>query len=326
MGRKDQNKNSRGGGSKGGIRKNRNGIAVLEGHTNFYDLFSAEGSDEQRETLENKKHKTEQFDNANLKRHGEKYVKSINDDGQRDDLDCSGPDNRDDGEKSEWTRVAASCDKVISHKEIHFPPKRAGSQHPTHKNQAIEGMDGEADLEEKLRRQKKDKHGIPFLDGLGSLFRFFKDGKNTKQRKEHEEAEISDAPFPILLASSLKGKGETAMLREKSDKVLPTPIPLKKRLKRYPPPQQELDLHGLTAEKAKSRTESWVRRLWRNGFFTVRIIVGKGLHSEFGAVLPDVVEDLMVQLKQDGVVLWFEWERKQKSRSGALIVYLKRFD
>ena len=318
MTRKDQNRKRKGGGGKAGIRKNRNGIAVLEGSTNFYDLFS----DEQLETTPHKKYESEQFCDSDQKSVGVRHVKSIDDD-PRDDLDYRGPDN---GDESQWTRVAASCDKILSHKEISFPPKRADSQHPTRQNQAIEGMGGEVDLEEEIRHQNRDKHGIPFLDGLGSLFRFFKDGKSNKQHKKHKETEISDAPFPTLLASSLKGKGETAMLREKSDKVLPTPIPLKKRLKRYPPPQQELDLHGLTAAKAKSRTELWVRRLWRNGFFTVRIIVGKGLHSEFGAVLPDVVEDLMVRLKQDGVVLWFEWDGKQKSRSGALIVYLKRFD
>jgi len=60
--------------------------------------------------------------------------------------------------------------------------------------------------------------------------------------------------------------------------------------------------------------------------FTLRVVVGRGLHSEFGAVLPHVVEDLLVRLKRDGVVLWFEWDRKIKSHSGSLVVYLNQFD
>ncbi len=58
----------------------------------------------------------------------------------------------------------------------------------------------------------------------------------------------------------------------------------------------------------------------------MRLIVGKGRHSKMGPVLPDVIEDLVVAMKKQGVVLWFEWDKKSKSRSGALIVYLKQFD
>ena len=101
---------------------------------------------------------------------------------------------------------------------------------------------------------------------------------------------------------------------------------LKKRLKRYPPPEKQLDLHGLTGAEADVQAETYLRHSWRNGFFTLRLVVGRGLHSEAGAVLPHVVEDLLVRLKRDGVVLWFEWDRKQKFRSGAVIVYLNQFD
>jgi len=31
-----------------------------------------------------------------------------------------------------------------------------------------------------------------------------------------------------------------------------------------------------------------------------------------------------LKLKKEGVVLWFEWDKKFKSRSGAVIVYLKQ--
>ncbi len=59
---------------------------------------------------------------------------------------------------------------------------------------------------------------------------------------------------------------------------------------------------------------------------TIRIIVGKGLHSELGAVLPDVVGDVVKEMKREGQVLFFEWDKKKKTNSGAVIVYIKQFD
>jgi hypothetical protein len=56
--------------------------------------------------------------------------------------------------------------------------------------------------------------------------------------------------------------------------------------------------------------------------WTLRIIVGKGLHSENGPVLPDVVEDTLSALQREGVVLAFRWEGRSKRRSGSVIVYL----
>ena len=112
---------------------------------------------------------------------------------------------------------------------------------------------------------------------------------------------------------------------EKRDKTVPAPVPLKKRLKRYPPPQKILDLHGDTASTAELKAETYIRTCKRNGIFTLRIVVGRGLHSQWGPVLPDIIEDLLIKLKKQDIVLWFNWDRKKKSRSGSLIVYLKQF-
>ncbi|SMC35406.1 Smr domain-containing protein [Desulfocicer vacuolatum DSM 3385] len=178
--------------------------------------------------------------------------------------------------------------------------------------------DQEGDLPKKSRPIPRDRHGLPFLDKSSHLSDLFRVSKT----EENEP----DENFSELLESSLKGKNQDLLLREKRDREPPRPVPLKKRLKRYPPPQNQLDLHGFTAMEAQSRTESYLRHSWRNGFFTLRVVVGKGLHSESGAVLPHVVEDLLVRLKRDGVVLWFEWDQKVKAHSGAVIVYLNQFD
>lgn len=166
----------------------------------------------------------------------------------------------------------------------------------------------------KKRDMKRDRHGIPFLDGGGSLSQMFNDAASADEEERFSE----------LLETVLKGKNRESMLREKSDRLPPEPVPLKKKLKRYPPPQEEMDLHGYTAKEAESRTESYLRSCWRSGLFTVQIIVGRGLHSPYGAVLPDVIEDLLIRLKQEGVLLWFEWDRRTKTQSGAAIAYLKQ--
>lgn len=187
----------------------------------------------------------------------------------------------------------------------------------------INGKDGSGDaaVTEAPKPVIRDRHGLPFLDKDQHLSDVFKVSENEAEMPP-EEVEI----FSELLESSLKGKNQDALLREKRDRLPAAPVPLKKRLKRYPPPEKQLDLHGLTATEADAQAETYLRHSWRNGFFTLRLVVGKGLHSEAGAVLPHVVEDLLVRLKRDGVVLWFEWDKKQKSRSGAVIVYLNQFD
>ncbi len=167
------------------------------------------------------------------------------------------------------------------------------------------------------RSNPNDRNGLPILSRSKSLSRLFSD--KAASRTEEEE------DFPTLLEQSLRGKNEAALLREKREKNRPDPVPLKKRLKRYPPPEEELDLHGDTAARALVRSESFIRTAWKAGRFTLTIVVGRGLHSEFGAVLPNVVEDLLVRFKKEGVVLWFEWDRKRKSQSGAVIVYLRQF-
>jgi DNA-nicking Smr family endonuclease len=102
----------------------------------------------------------------------------------------------------------------------------------------------------------------------------------------------------------------------------PRRLTLKERLRRYPAPQAQLDLHGATALEARQRTEVFMRSARTDGLFTVRVIVGKGLHSEGGAVLPDVIEELLLALKRTGTVLTYRWEKDIKRKSGAVIVYL----
>jgi DNA-nicking Smr family endonuclease len=95
-------------------------------------------------------------------------------------------------------------------------------------------------------------------------------------------------------------------------------------LKQYPPPESELDLHGLTGPEAEQRTASFIAVARQKGVQTLRIITGKGLHSQGPAVLPDVVEQLLSELKRAKAIVSFRWEKKEKQKSGAVLVYLPR--
>ncbi|MEN8257722.1 MAG: Smr/MutS family protein [Thermodesulfobacteriota bacterium] len=91
----------------------------------------------------------------------------------------------------------------------------------------------------------------------------------------------------------------------------------------YPPPQETLDLHGCTAQEAEDKTRHFIEDARHRGIRTLRVITGKGLHSPGGlAVLPDIIEQKLTLLKKEGGIVAFSWERKVKSKSGALHVYL----
>jgi DNA-nicking Smr family endonuclease len=149
-----------------------------------------------------------------------------------------------------------------------------------------------------------DKNGMPLLDAQS-------------KKKLLQDENIED--FETLLAQSFIQKTSSLLTTSR-------PMPVIKRIKRYPPVEIQLDLHGCTSMQAQAKVRSFIQNSKQQGYFTVRIIVGKGRHSLMGPVLPDVVHDLVVTMKKEGSVLWFEWDQKNKARSGALIVYIKQFD
>lgn len=177
------------------------------------------------------------------------------------------------------------------------------------------------------RKPLKDKHGIPILKEREDYSGFFLDENEPDKTGESiEKLFREEEEFARMLDESLGGKEGAVLLREKKDNMVKSkPLTLKQRIKRYPSPQGQLDLHGFTAMKADQRAESYLRSSYKAGTYTVRIIVGKGLHSKEGAVLPDVVEDRLIRLKNEKVVLAWEWENKTKSKSGAVIAYLNNY-
>ncbi|MFC2146132.1 Smr/MutS family protein [Acidobacteriota bacterium] len=159
---------------------------------------------------------------------------------------------------------------------------------------------------------KTDKKGFRVLTDEHDLYQLFGEKKKSQQED-----------FGRIFEESQQDKRQQLLLQEKkkiSNEI--TAVTVSERIKTYPAPQVELDLHGNTAVEAEKRTEAFIENARREKIRTVRIIVGKGLHSEGKAVLPDMVEEKIIRLKRKNWLLGFEWEKKDKSKSGALILYL----
>jgi len=176
-------------------------------------------------------------------------------------------------------------------------------------------------LKEKKDGSRINKHGLPFIEDYESRFLPVQDaggdGPKENTLAEPGPPEIEGEDFARLLVESLKEK--------KIPRHIPKPMPLKRRLKRYPPPEAAIDLHGFTAVGAELKARSFITTAKLQGFFTLRIVVGRGLHSQDGPVLPHVVEDLLKAFKKDNIVLSYEWEGRKKHKSGSVLVYLKQF-
>ena len=175
---------------------------------------------------------------------------------------------------------------------------------------------GKAAREDSCRRasQKVSKKAIRILTEQDDLLELFTGEKSGGKSREN---------FSEMLEQSLSDNHVQTFIDEKNDDISPKPpLTTIQTIKKYPAPQDELDLHGYTAAEAESKAESFIRNARQNGLQTLRIIVGKGLHSEGRAVLPDVIEDKVVLLKKSKLVLTFTWESHAKRKSGAMIVYL----
>lgn len=127
--------------------------------------------------------------------------------------------------------------------------------------------------------------------------------------------------FGEELKKNLGKQDMGSILKEKAESGKP-PLSEREKLKFYPPPQDELDLHGNTGAEAERRTAAFIRTTTSLRLRTVRIITGKGLHSDGPAVLPDVVEIKLKELKGENRIFAFVWEKKEKHKSGSVMVYL----
>jgi len=137
----------------------------------------------------------------------------------------------------------------------------------------------------------------------------------------HAKGENSPGSFIDALATGIPAATLAEVLTEKEDQ--PTSgLLLQEMLRNSPLPQEQIDLHGCTAAEAEIKTENFLTRSRRDHLQTVLVITGKGLHSSDGSVLKDVIETRLKIMKNAGTILAYLWEKKNREKSGAILVYL----
>ena len=177
----------------------------------------------------------------------------------------------------------------------------------------------------KKKKRKSRRYSEPDVDTKG--FKIITDkhdlhalfGGETDNRNDDEE------DFAKMFEESQTDSFQIHLMENKkrSEKSNDTgSLTASQKIKLYPDPEIVLDLHGYTAAEAEEATEAFIRKAQKKNVRTVRLITGKGLHSEGKAVLPDVVERKILELKRKKQLLGYRWEKKDKRKSGAVIAFL----
>lgn len=187
-----------------------------------------------------------------------------------------------------------------------------------------------ADIKEQIRRKQQEKHAKRLAK---------RTKKSEKSESVKQKFQITKSGIPLLsqhhdfteLFKVSEHKTESRTKELSWEEVLlqkeevfseEKPVTVQERLKQYPEPNEELDLHGCTGAQAVIRTEAFIFNAIKQKLKTVRVVVGKGLHSEGKAVLKEVIEDKLARMRQEGIIFNFRWEKERKLKSGAIIVYL----
>jgi len=164
---------------------------------------------------------------------------------------------------------------------------------------------------------QQNRHGLPVVsrqEDLAALFGVA--GEDPAVQESFAEAfsggyADEGQAFELLQRQDDGGRGQRSV-----------PAAAKRSLQKLTP-EAELDLHGLNARQAETRTDAFVRAARHKGLRLVLIITGRGLHSPGRmAVLPGAVENRLRELKTEGLVRSFVWEKRTREESGALLVTL----
>lgn len=169
-------------------------------------------------------------------------------------------------------------------------------------------------MAKKKSAKSKTKHGFAILSDRDDLETLWSAEKNKFNKGDD---------FAGMFEESLKDSRQIDLLQEKKETpLIEPPLSKKELLKEYPPVQKILDLHGHTGQEAYTAAGEFIQQSKENGLKTLLIIVGKGHHSNGEPVIPGIVEQLLFALKRKGIVLEFEWEKKDKRKSGSAKVFL----
>ena len=189
--------------------------------------------------------------------------------------------------------------------------------------EVIEKSEPEKNFGEMLEESFSDKHSNVKIDKQQTKQGVNKLSMEDALFEDIKESNESEKSFDELLEESLANKSSQDLIKEKiAASSEETSLSKSSKLENYPEPQDEIDLHGLNGDEAELKTDFFIRDSKAKGLVTIRIIVGKGTHSEGRAVLPDIVEGKIIDLKREGQIDTFKWEKGRKLKSGAVIIYL----
>lgn len=160
-----------------------------------------------------------------------------------------------------------------------------------------------------ILREKKNLPELPLDTDPSALFT--SEGSPILQERFTDAIEetLSHTVISMVLQEKEKKSGETMRF---SERRRPSP----------PPPQAELDLHGLKAKEALATADLFLQKATQRKLTSIRIITGKGIHSQGEAVLRDVIEEKLIDWKARRLILAFRWEQQTKLRSGSAIIIL----
>ena len=142
-------------------------------------------------------------------------------------------------------------------------------------------------------------------------------------KNDPDDPEYNEKAFRRMMEGALNdldpdAKGETGCGGVKTEKAF---RPNTKMIRTLQDTSPSIDLHGLTREQAHQKTAAFIRNQRQDGCRWVAVIVGKGHHSDSGrAVLRDVTERLLTDLKKIGEIVDWYWDRKDKEKSGSVLV------
>lgn len=163
-------------------------------------------------------------------------------------------------------------------------------------------------------KKKKGKKGIAKIGEHADFYEIFKTERKSVKKKSFAEV-LEENLDQDKLQEAITQKTSKNRAAE-PEAVLPD-----KEVKELPP-QQEIDLHGLTSAEAELKLESFFQTVKGKGFITVRVITGKGLHSDGPAVLRNIAEQKIAELQKRNLVVSYRWEKKTREKSGSMIVVL----
>lgn len=204
------------------------------------------------------------------------------------------------------------------------PPKSPKSQQPS--KSSIPSKSRQKKVNKPVHQRKSrqthepkiDKKGFRVLNDRHDLHRLFGGEDDERFNRENDFASMFEESQDDIYQKRLMKDKKQAEYQHRPRTQKPPSV----KIKTYPPPQKELDLHGYTGDEAEIAAGHFIQDARQKRIQTVRIIVGKGLHSEGKAVLPDIIERMVIGLKRQNQVIAYHWEKKDKRKSGAVIVYL----